>query len=169
MPAALLDGFPARNRHLLDPSPSDAIAPLTGALDDPSRPDFFTADSQPLKMTDKLFEWFQDVGVRKEGQRAVSMFNLLAIDPDKVDLYRSYGKGFHDGAGVRRGGVAKLVGHAVDDGSGWGEVAVAHYPSLWHFADMVAGDDYQEINEKYRIPALKDTLILCTTEVFAEE
>ena len=45
------------------------------------------------------------------------------------------------------------------------QIAVAHYPSLEHFADMIASDDYQDANKKWRLPSLKDTLILCTTEV----
>lgn len=169
VPTALLDDLTSRNARVLHPSSDEAVLPLTGSLDNPSRPGFFTDDSQPLKMTKKLFKWFQDTGTKKEGQRAVTMFNLLAQDPAKVDLYRAYGKGFHDGVGVKRGGFAKLVGNVVDGRDGWDEVAVAHYPSLAHFADMVAGEDYQEINDKYRVPALRDTLILCTTEVFVGE
>ena len=30
---------------------------------------------------------------------------------------------------------------------------------------MIASDDYQDANKKWRLPSLKDTLILCTTEV----
>ena len=49
------------------------------------------------------------------------------------------------------------------------QIAVAHYPSLEHFADMIASDDYQDANKKWRLPSLKDTLILCTTEVDLDE
>ena len=44
-------------------------------------------------------------------------------------------------------------------------MALAHYPSLEHFADMLAGEDYQEANQRWRVPSLRDTCILCTSEV----
>lgn len=50
----------------------------------------------------------------------------------------------------------------------WAQVALAHYPSLGHFADMIASEDYQAVNRRYRIPSLKDTCILCTSEVEIE-
>ena len=45
------------------------------------------------------------------------------------------------------------------------QLAIADYPSLEHFADMIASEDYQEVNQKWRVPSLVDTCILCTTEV----
>jgi hypothetical protein len=44
-------------------------------------------------------------------------------------------------------------------------MALAYYPSIWHFADMLASEDYQSVNQKYRVQSLKDTFILCTSEV----
>lgn len=49
------------------------------------------------------------------------------------------------------------------------QVALAHYPSLDHFADMLAGEDYQHVNKKHRVPSLKDTCILCTSELAIEK
>ena len=43
--------------------------------------------------------------------------------------------------------------------------ALAHYPSLTHFADMIGIEDYQQANKTWRVPSLKDTCILCTTEL----
>lgn len=187
VPTALLANFASRNHRLLHPSPSSStLPPLTGSLDNPARPGFFAPDAQPLKMTAPLWRWFEAQAARPAGRAAVSMLNLLAMAPGRESraLYRAYGKGFHEGAGARRGGVAKLVGRVEGDlawegeggvaaatatAGGWEEVAVAHYPSLWHFADMVAGEDYQALNDRYRIPALRDTLILCTTEVVLQE
>lgn len=34
----------------------------------------------------------------------------------------------------------------------WDEVALAHYPSIWHFADMLASGGYQEVNRRFRVP-----------------
>lgn len=93
------------------------------------------------------------------------------------ESYLQYGKAFATKVGSKRGGNAKLVGTVVDvngkkkqegDG-GWDEIALAHYPSIMHFADMVGSKDYQEVNEKYRVGALRDTFILFTSEIAIEE
>ena len=51
------------------------------------------------------------------------------------------------------------------DGQGWDEIAIAHYPSLRHFAAMAGSRDYQDVNKKSRVGALRDTFILCTMEI----
>lgn len=81
------------------------------------------------------------------------MLNLLAFKPGKEahQSYQKYGKGFAESAGSKRGGQAKIVGKVVDD-CGWDEIALAHYPSMEHFMDMLGSEDYQEINHKYRLP-----------------
>ena len=103
----------------------------------------------------------------------MSMLNLLAFLPDKHDSYLTYGKAFAESIGSKRGGNAKLVGNIVDPnqkkGEGWDEFALAHYPSIMHFADMLASEDYQAVNLKYRVPSLRDTCILCTSEIEIEE
>lgn len=38
------------------------------------------------------------------------------------------------------------------EGDAWHEIAIVHYASLRHFCDMLAGEDYQRINERYRLP-----------------
>lgn len=50
-------------------------------------------------------------------------------------------------------------------GASWDEIAIAHYPSLSHFAAMAGSKDYQFINKKHRVPSLRDTFILCTMEI----
>lgn len=47
-------------------------------------------------------------------------------------------------------------------------MALAHYPSLEHFADMLAGEDYQAVNKRFRVGSLRDTCILCTSEIDVE-
>ena len=44
-------------------------------------------------------------------------------------------------------------------------MALAHYPSLAHFANMIGSEDYQQANREWRVPSLKDTFIMCTTEL----
>lgn len=99
-------------------------------------------------------------------QGPVTMLNLLHFHhPDGKKSYYQYGQAFVPVAG-KRGGSAKLVGNVVAPGLGqadsrgsrtrpgqewWNEISIVHYPSIRHFCDMLAGEDYQGINEKYRL------------------
>lgn len=121
-------------------------------------------------MSSELRSWIEnEFSKTKEGKGAVSMLNLLAFKPGMKDSYLKYGSEFASSIGLRRGGNAKIVGSVIEEGEekgeGWDEIALAHYPSIWHFADMLASEDYRAVNQKYRVPALKDTLILCTSEL----
>ncbi|KAK5131563.1 hypothetical protein LTR08_000818 [Meristemomyces frigidus] len=170
VPKALVEGFEAKNQRLLAPREGDVLA-LTGALGQPR----IAPSAQGLELSDELLAWSRDF---KLGQRgAVSMLNLLAFNEgqDMHDSYARYGSAFATSIGKRRGGLAKLVGRVVagqgsggEDTAGWEEVALAHYPSIRHFVDMLASEDYQEVNHRERLPALRDTCILCTTELDAE-
>lgn len=109
----------------------------------------------------------------------VTMFNLLHFhQPDGKKSYYKYGQAFVPVA-AKRGGQVKLVGNVIGPssdrekdpgrwGEQWDEVSIVHYPSIRHFCDMLAGEDYQEINKKHRLSALKDTFLLCTTEFDVE-
>lgn len=98
------------------------------------------------------------------------MLNLLAFNPhpNAKSEYQKYGAEFAKSAGKRHGGTAKIVGNVIKGQGkeeGWDEIALAHYPSLGHFAAMLGSEDYQDANQKYRLGALKDTCILCTMEI----
>ncbi|KAL2354269.1 hypothetical protein BJ546DRAFT_912050 [Cryomyces antarcticus] len=170
VPSRLVADFAARNAQLLHPAPA-SIPPLTGSLERPR----VAASAQKLEYTAELARWIRDC--RLPGP--VSMLNLLAFragDAAKASYLR-YGAAFAADVGARRGGVAKIVGgvgaregteaEAQDKTrpSEWDEIAIAHYPSLWHFADMAASEDYQAVNHKYRVDSLRDTCILCTSEL----
>lgn len=134
---------------------------LSGALDRPR----IASSAQNLELTDELRAW---IGSSACPTGAVSMLNLLSFLPDKKDSYLKYGAAFAASIGARRGGNAKIVGKVVEcsDGCGeWDEVALAHYPSAKHFADMAGSEDYQEVNQRFRVPSLRDTFILMTSEV----
>ncbi|RFU35053.1 hypothetical protein B7463_g1324, partial [Scytalidium lignicola] len=171
MPSALFKDYASKNARLQHPEPGD-VPPLTGSLDEGKR---LIADSaQKLELDPELLKWiesFSPEGGEGHG-KAMSMLNLLAFKDDMHESYLRYGKAFAESAGSRRGGLAKIVGKVINvigfGESGekeWDEMTLAHYPSIWHFADMLASEDYQEANKKHRVPALKDTFILCTTEV----
>lgn len=145
------------------------MPPLTGALHKARIAD----SAQDLELSPELLKWVEDFG-KAEGSGAVSMLNLLAFKPGLKSEYLKYGAEFAKSVGSKRGGNAKIVGSVIhsgqgDGGDGWDEVALAHYPSIWHFADMLASADYQEVNKRYRVGSLKDTFILCTSELGIEQ
>ncbi|KAH0287007.1 hypothetical protein M436DRAFT_38510 [Aureobasidium namibiae CBS 147.97] len=157
IPGKLLSAYPEKNARLIKEAPS---AGLTGSLDNPKMPD----SSQNLELSPDMLEFMEQL--LKEHDGPVTMLNLLKFKPDGKQSYYQYGQNFIEVAG-KRGGDAKIVGNVIAaDGEkgGWNEVAIVHYASIRHFADMLAGDDYQAINEKYRLPALEDTILICTTE-----
>lgn len=161
IPSRLTTEFASRNDKLLHPGHT---LPLTGAIDSPQ----LSKDSQNLSLSDELLSWAVQFS-KGPGRGAVSMLNLLAFNEGMKISYLTYGKAFAETIGARRGGNAKLVGNVLGKQDGWDEIALAHYPSILHFADMLASDDYQEVNQKYRVPALKDTCILCTSEIALED
>lgn len=166
VPSSLVNGFRDRNQRLLHPQPGDVPA-LTGALNRPK----MASSAQGLELSDELLTWSKNSNIGDLG--AVSMLNLLSFFPTKEahDSYLVYGKAFAQSIGSRRGGNAKIVGKVVRDISagedkyGWDEIALAHYPSINHFVDMLASEDYQKVNHESRLPALRDTCILCTSEL----
>ncbi|KAK5169008.1 uncharacterized protein LTR77_006317 [Saxophila tyrrhenica] len=159
VPSSLTKDFHARNQNLLHPNPSSVPA-LTGSMNKPK----MSNSSQGLELAPDLLEWSKSFSL---GGGAMSMLNLLAFKPGKEahDSYLRYGAAFAKSIGSKRGGTAKIVGKVVpefgsadEDRAGWDEIALAHYPSIGHFVDMLAGEDYQEVNHKDRLPALRDTL-----------
>jgi hypothetical protein len=171
VPSRLVQDFEQKNEKLLHPDPA-SVPKLSNA---PLRT---TTSSQNLELSEGLEEWIQNF--TKEGSRAsqgaVSMFNLLAFNLDMKSEYLKYGAAFAKSIGSRHGGNAKIVGNVVANSSandagayGWDEVALAHYPSIRHFRDMLVSEDYQEVNHKHRVGSLKDTCILMTSEIAIEE
>ena len=163
VPSRLVHGFSDRNEGILHPPPTSVPA-LTGSLSKPR----VASSAQGLEFTEDLHQWIESFS-KSYGRGAVSMLNLLAFNHGMKDEYLKYGKAFAESIGTRRGGNAKIVGNVIDKAQGWDEIAVAHYPSITHFADMLASHDYQEVNHKHRIPSLKDTCILCTSEIALED
>ena len=178
VPSRLLQDWETKNQALLHPEPS-AVAPLTGSLDNPR----FGKSGQTIELTESLLQWIEQIKAAAPSNAswrtsAISMLNLLAFKPSPQSHanYLKYGKAFAEDIGEKRGGTAKLVGNVVYKDTEapkldrkWQEFALAHYPSLSHFADMVGSEDYQKVNLKYRVPSLEDTCILCTSEVLVEE
>jgi hypothetical protein len=78
------------------------------------------------------------------------------------------------GIGAKHGLVVKMWGESGEGGgegkevgavAEWEEVVLAGYTSFKHFVDMLADPEYQDVNLKLRLPALRDTCILMTSEL----
>jgi uncharacterized protein (DUF1330 family) len=175
VPSRLTKDFAETNEKLLHPDTS-TLPPLSP----PSDRKKTTRSSQDLELSAELNAWIdsfvESSSSGRAGKGAVSMFNLLAFHPGKKDEYLKYGAAFAKSIGSRHGGNAKIVGNVTgvngererEEGD-WDEIALAHYPSIAHFRDMLASEDYQEVNHRYRVGSLRDTCILMTSEIAVEE
>lgn len=176
VPSRLTQDFAQKNAKLLRPEAGSVSAVSSAALS----PQRTASSAQNLELSDELLDWMRTFSSNgsKEATGAVSMFNLLSFHPNKKSSYLEYGKAFASSVGSSHGGNAKIVGgvthtngeaRAGTDGRGWDEVALAHYPSILHFAEMLGDAEYQGVNRAFRVPALRDTCILMTSEVGVEE
>jgi len=139
-------------------------------------------DGQDLSLSPALLGLAKRLNHEVKHHGPVSMLNLLHFHTDKgaVESYHEYGRRFATVAG-KRGGNAKLVGIVISplkdgqkDSRGkpdrkkedwWNECTLVHYPSINAFIDMSVDDEYQFINKEYRLKAIKDTALICTTEI----
>lgn len=98
------------------------------------------------------------------------MLNFMSFKPylSARKSYDMYVEEFLSGVGGSYGGDVKILGNTVEYAGEWQEVILAHYPSLAHFADMLADWKYRKINAELRLPILRDTCILMTTELDLE-
>lgn len=159
IPSKLLGSYAERDAKL---KRETASIPLTGSLEKAQSQS--RSSSQNLELSPDLLA-FMDRLTKEHGDKPVTMLNLLHFNhPNGKQSYYQYGQAFIPVAG-KRGGSAKLVGNVVKpaasiDSRGdhnrpeqdwWNEISIVHYPSIRHFCDMLAGDDYQAINERYRL------------------
>ncbi|KAF1995122.1 hypothetical protein P154DRAFT_500793 [Amniculicola lignicola CBS 123094] len=187
IPSSLVSDFHAKNEKLLHPDRHGISIPAL--LREPREAEDKVEralSSHSLELSSELQTWIQRYthsgpAENEDRSGAVSMLNLLAFKPGMKESYLKYGSAFKDRVGSRFGGNAKLVGSVVsqssslsqprhlDDSSGWDEIALAHYPSLHHFAAMLGSADYQAANKTFRLPSLRDTCILFTEEIGVEK
>lgn len=154
IPGNMMSTYPDRNAKLINEA---AEVTLTGALEKRGKQEL---DTELYTFIEKL--------TKSYGDKPVTMLNLLHFNDGKEEMYNKYGEGLKPIMG-KRGGDAKLVGKIVHDktngpagpgeeprgsaqGSWWDQFSLVHYPSIRAFGDMLAGEDYQEINGKYRAP-----------------
>lgn len=138
-------------------------------------------DGQDLSLSPALLSLAKTLNHEVKHKGPVSMLNFLHFHEgqEAVESYHEYGRRFVNVAG-KRGGNAKLVsvvvnplkeslkdsrGERKEKGQWWNEATLVHYPSINHFIDMSVDDEYQFINKEYRLGAIKDTALICTTEI----
>jgi hypothetical protein len=178
VPSRLIQDFAQKNAKLLHPDASSVPKLSHGKKR-------VASSSQNLELSEGLEQWISSFvkNGSPEATGAVSMFNLLAFNPGMKEEYLKYGKAFAETIGSRHGGNAKIVGNVIKDtgssdsketsvadasNDGWDEIALAHYPSIQHFREMLISEDYQEVNHKHRVGSLRDTCILMTSEMGIE-
>ncbi|KAJ5776404.1 uncharacterized protein N7511_001415 [Penicillium nucicola] len=176
IPSKLLSTYPEKDKTLKSTPQPPLTGSLSKALSKESK-----STSQNLELSPDLIAFMDELCKTHTGP--VTMLNLLHFNhPHGKKSYFNYGQAFIPVAG-KRGGDAKLVGNVVRPADGardsrgengrpaeewWNEISIVHYPSIRHFCDMLAGEDYQGINEEHRLSALRDTFLLCTTEFDVE-
>ncbi|KAI0971331.1 hypothetical protein F4678DRAFT_432492 [Xylaria arbuscula] len=184
--ARLLAGYAALNAQLLHPAPG-TVPPATLDLAAAAQSD---SSQKNLELTPELADFVATLPARLRSH-PVSMLNLIAFNPGKQPEYVKYGQEFSARVGARYGGRVKIVGKVTSSGAGggggrgehdsaaaaektrqekrqeagWDEIAFVHYPSIAHFASMAGDKDYQDVNQKYRLGALRDTFIICALEI----
>ncbi|EPQ27243.1 uncharacterized protein PFL1_05166 [Pseudozyma flocculosa PF-1] len=189
VPSKLVDGYSETTRRL-----NAAQSPPLTALGSPpstTPPSRSTAtektvsSSQNLELSPTLLDFAYRLRQHLGHAGSVTMLNLMHFHstPGAMESYHRYGQGFAT-VGGSKGGNAKIVGVVVPppaqssyDSRGdrqrakqdwWNECSLVHYPSIDHFCDMAADPEYQRINAEHRLGALRDTTLICTTEIDLE-
>lgn len=167
----LLDVLHQVEVHVASPSPSN------GALQPASQLPAVSFYDRPLRALCTQFHQitpsllaFVDHPLCPKG--SISMLNFVSYQPYPfaADSYQKYLDGVAAGPAKRFGIRTKYKGSVTPSNRSvivkgeWDLVLMAQYPSLKHFVNMGFDPEYQELNQKYRMPALRDLCILMTTE-----
>lgn len=163
--SSMIENFREMNKTMLHPQPEDIpkLHPqIAGGNTVPSQD-----QSQPLafQVSPELDAWFRSF-TTTNGAGTVSMFNLLSYA--NKEKYMEYIEAFGESLTPQYGGTPTILGQVVatsGEGNLWDDVAIVQYPSIAHFANMLASEDYAAIDRKHKDGALKDTGILCVVEL----
>ncbi|KAK5175364.1 uncharacterized protein LTR77_000503 [Saxophila tyrrhenica] len=125
-----------------------------------------------------LKNWVAEFGSRHTGP--VQMFNLLSYLPSGRAQYFKYVAAFIESVGSSYGGDPVFIGFGgvVDwsskddeqneEGVGWEDCALIHYPSIWHFAKMLDDPAYADVDRRFKQGALRDNPLVCCSEIDLE-
>lgn len=148
--AELAANVPARSREL------DLLTDLGGSK-------LSSVDS--AEMTPELKDWMESFS-EQENHPPIMMFNLLAFKD--IEKYKKYQGAFTEKVGVRHGARPLLYGAVTahsGDAKEWEMTAFVYYPSVLHFADLLASPDYREASHQYRQGSLIDNPLMCLVNI----
>ena len=156
----VVETFRERNKAMLYPKVEE-IPKLPHAASEKDTPDM-PEQSEPLSFqtSPEIRAWFRTFSA-SDGAGPVTMLNLLRYA--SKEKYIAYVKAFGESFGPRFGWTPKIVGevfHPEGEESGWDGITLVQYPSITHFADLLASDELARIDRKYKVGALKDTGLL---------
>ncbi|ERF75993.1 hypothetical protein EPUS_08247 [Endocarpon pusillum Z07020] len=166
-PPPMLAVFKNTDQQHSRAGPEDVPA-LTGRWDHPYQPD--PDAHQEFDYSPELQNWVRTFG-KQEGKSAVWMFNLLAYQDGKRETFMKYVEAFAASVGKAVGSESQIFGQVIrcsstsDGEEPWEDAALVHYPSVYHFGDLVGSEEYQKLDAKYKVGTIKDTCILCLTEL----
>ena len=112
-----------------------------------------------IPLTSDLLSWAKDL----PHHGPVHMLNLHAYSPGGRKKYMQYIQAFMEELGPKSGGVARFLGPI--EGKEWDDIALVEYPNLQYFMELLASEDYQKMDQKYKIGSLRDGGILCVTKI----
>ena len=162
----MVDGFEKKNMSMLHPKPEEIPKLPTKATGNDSSEKIAELEPLSIQISPELDAWFHSFS-STDGAGPVSMLNFLTYA--NKEQYMGYVKAFGDSVGSRYGGTPKIIGEVISGPEGgeteWDDMVVVQYPSITHFADMLASEEYAKADRKYKVGALKDTGLLCVVEV----
>ncbi|KAJ3343852.1 hypothetical protein HDU93_005135 [Gonapodya sp. JEL0774] len=174
VPSRVLNEYPSVNKSIQSAAPMyPRPLPFNPSS---SSTQILPSDSRYLEVSSSLIDYARRLSASGYAG-PVSQINLLAFKEGghAKQSYHKYGQGFVKEGG-KHGGNAKIVGNVVAPEPGktdsrtpgskwWDEIAIAHYPSIWHFVDMSADPAYQQINQEFRLPPKSLRLADCGVKV----
>jgi hypothetical protein len=125
---------------------------------------------QELDYSPELHDWVHQSGTL-EGKGAVSMLNLFACRDGERQVYTRHVQVSGAQVGKEVGAEAEPIDQVVNCSSTqagnkrWEDAAILHYPWIYHSADLLCSEEYQKPYAKYMVGTIKDTCILCMTEL----
>ena len=100
------------------------------------------------------------------------MSNLPTYHDGRREVCLGYVEALGAAVGKAVGSELKVFGQLISSPTtlnvyrGWEDAAMVHYPSIYHFGNLLGNNDYHELDANTRLAVIiKDTCILCSTEL----
>jgi len=163
VPEPFASDFASINARLTNPPPGSVPAPAGTPIQ------LSPADEKEVELpiTPARKAFFESLAASPDGSKPISVLNFISLNQGKMEAFMGYGAVFASDLGPKYGTEAKLMGMAANGGGpdGWELLAVVHYPSIRHFAEMVGSERYKEIDRQFKVGLIRDTGLLALTEI----